>query len=29
MIDRVSRRFDLKPQRIAGDSVYGAVRLLK
>jgi transposase len=29
MIDRVKRRFDLRPQRLAGDSVYGAVRLLK
>src|SRR6266403_2441152 len=23
------RRFDLRPQRLAGDTVYGAVRLLK
>jgi transposase len=29
MVDRVSRRFELRPQRLAGDSVYGAVRLLK
>jgi transposase len=29
MIDRIKRRFDLCPQRLAGDSVYGAVRLLK
>jgi Transposase DDE domain len=29
MIERVKRRFDLQPQRLAGDSVYGAVRLLK
>lgn len=29
MIDRVKRRFDLRPQRLAGDSVYGVVRLLK
>lgn len=29
MVDRVSRRFDLQPQRLAGDTVYGAVRLLK
>jgi transposase len=29
MIDRVAHRFDLKPQRLAGDAVYGAVRLLK
>ena len=29
MMDRVKRRFDLRPQRLAGDSVYGAVRLLK
>jgi hypothetical protein len=29
MIDRIKRRFDLRPQRLAGDSVYGAVRLLK
>jgi hypothetical protein len=25
MIDRAKRRFDLRPQRLAGDSVYGAV----
>jgi hypothetical protein len=29
MIDRVRSRFDLKPQQLAGDGVYGAVRLLK
>jgi len=29
MINRVSRRFDLQPQRLAGDTAYGAVRLLK
>jgi len=29
MVDRIKRRFDLWPQRLAGDSVYGAVRLLK
>lgn len=29
MIERVKRRFDLQPQRLAGDSAYGAVRLLK
>jgi transposase len=29
MIDRVRRRFDLQPLRLAGDSAYGAVRLLK
>ena len=29
MVDRVKRSFDLRPQRLAGDSVYGAVRLLK
>jgi transposase len=29
MIERVKCRFDLRPQRLAGDSVYGAVRLLK
>ena len=29
MLDRVGRRFDLRPQRLAGDTVYGAVRLLK
>ena len=28
MLDRVSRRFDLKPRSLAGDSVYGAGRLL-
>jgi transposase len=29
MLDRIGRRFDLQPQRLAGDTVYGAVRLLK
>ena len=29
MMDRVARRFDLRPERLAGDTVYGAVRLLK
>jgi transposase len=29
MMDRVRRRFDLQPLRLAGDTVYGAVRLLK
>ena len=29
MVERVSRCFDLWPQRLAGDTVYGAVRLLK
>lgn len=29
MVDRVRRRFGLRPQRLAGDTVYGAVRLLK
>src|ERR1700745_1491522 len=29
MVDRVERRFGLRPQRLAGDTVYGAVRLLK
>jgi transposase len=29
MMDRVKRRFGLRPQRLAGDTVYGAVRLLK
>ena len=29
MVDRVARRFDLKPERLAGDTVYGAARLLK
>jgi transposase len=29
MVDRVGRRFDLRPQRLAGDTAYGAVRLLK
>ena len=29
MLDRVGRRFQLRPQRLAGDTAYGAVRLLK
>jgi Transposase DDE domain len=29
MVNRVERRFDLRPQRLAGDTAYGAVRLLK
>ena len=29
MIERVARRFCLQPQRLAGDTVYGAVSLLK
>ena len=29
MVDRVQRRFDLKPQRLAGDTAYGAAKLLK
>jgi transposase len=29
MVDRVMRRFDLRPQRLAGDTVYGVARLLK
>jgi transposase len=29
MLDRVRHRFGLQPQRLAGDSAYGAVRLLK
>jgi transposase len=29
MLKRVRRRFDLRPQRLAGDTVYGAARLLK
>jgi len=29
MVDRVRHRFGLRPQRLAGDTVYGAVRLLK
>jgi hypothetical protein len=29
MIERIGRRFGLRPQRLAGDTVYGAVRLLK
>jgi transposase len=29
MLERVARRFQLRPQRLAGDTAYGAVRLLK
>lgn len=29
MVDRDERRFDLRPKRLAGDTAYGAVRLLK
>ncbi len=29
MVERVERRFDLKPDRLAGDTVYGAARMLK
>jgi len=29
MVERVRRRFDLQPQRLAGDTANGAVRLLK
>jgi hypothetical protein len=29
MLDRVGRRFHLQPQRLAADTAYGAVRLLK
>lgn len=29
MIERVGRRFGLQPQRLAGDTVYGAIALLK
>jgi Transposase DDE domain len=29
MLDRVARRFDLHPQRLRGDTVYGTARLLK
>jgi transposase len=29
MLDRVGRRFHLRPHRLAGDTAYGAVRLLK
>jgi transposase len=29
MVDRVDRRFNLRPKRLAGDTVYGAVKLLK
>ena len=27
-MERVERRFDLRPRRLAGDTAYGAVRLL-
>ncbi len=29
MVDRVAQRFDLRPHRLAADTAYGAVRLLK
>jgi transposase len=29
MVARVERRFDLRPERLAGDTAYGAARLLK
>jgi transposase len=29
MVERVRRRFDLRPQRLAGDTAYGAAKLLK
>src|ERR1700722_3464723 len=29
MVERVDRRFDVRPRRLAGDTAYGAVRLLK
>ena len=29
MLDRVGRRFGLRPQRLAGDTAYGAAKLLK
>jgi transposase len=29
MVDRVERRFDLRPERLAGDTAYGAAKLLK
>ena len=29
MLERVGRRFELRPQKLAGDTVYGTVRLLK
>lgn len=29
MVARVKRRFDLKPERLAGDTAYGAAKLLK
>jgi hypothetical protein len=29
LLERVGRRFDLRPKRLAGDTVYGAVRTLK
>ena len=29
MVDRIKRRFGLRPRRLAGGSVYGSVKLLK
>jgi hypothetical protein len=29
MVNRVGRRFELKPDRLAGDTVYGAARTLR
>jgi transposase len=29
MVERVERRFDLRPERLAGDTAYGAAKLLK
>src|SRR5262249_9701823 len=29
MVERVERRFDLRPERLVGDTVYGVARLLK
>jgi Transposase DDE domain len=29
MVERVERRFDLRPEQLAGDTVYGVARLLK
>jgi hypothetical protein len=29
MVERVERRFDLRPERLVGDTVYGMARLLK
>jgi hypothetical protein len=28
MVERVERRFDQKPDRLAGDTAYGAARML-